>query len=220
MIKDIVAKIHPQMVLDVGCKHGAFTKKLAEYCGKITAIDISCDAIDQARRENISDNISYFCMNALDLRFPDEYFDLVYERISLHHIKKWRDVIDEMVRVSQKYILIEEPLEDPRSQEKKNTIEAQKLYLEIQQEVGYAHYPYVDTDAMENHLKGRGLKVETRIYRTDELTTFDEFFEYYESFVVKTERRSYWRDRLKALRNKFDGQELAINDIFFAYAEK
>jgi ubiquinone/menaquinone biosynthesis C-methylase UbiE len=48
-------------------------------------------------------------MDATNLTFPDDSFDLVFCHALLHHIKDMDRVVSEMRRVSKRYVIILEP---------------------------------------------------------------------------------------------------------------
>jgi ubiquinone/menaquinone biosynthesis C-methylase UbiE len=215
-----VALLKPDDVLDVGCGCGAFTAKLSPYCGKITAVDHSQALIDRCKKENGKPNVVYGCMDGRELAFPDGSFDLVLERTALHHVSEWQKVLDEMIRVSSKHILIEEPIDDPRSEEKKNAIRARKLYLKLQQEVGYPHFEYLLQHSLIDHFRRREIPTESEIVRSDKLVDFDQFFGSFGDFAEKSNRRQYWYDRLEDLRQELASKMLCEEDIVFISAVK
>jgi SAM-dependent methyltransferase len=217
-ILEKVALLKPDKVLDVGCGCGSFTVKLSPHCGEITAIDSSKALIDRCLMENQEPNITYMCMDGRDIRYPKNSFDLVLERATLHHIREWEKALEEMIRVSSKYILVEEPMDDPRSEEKRNTIRAQELMLELQREVGYPHFKYIPLDSLVGHLQIREVFFEKSVTRSDEPMDFDEYFSSFEDFAEKSSRKDYWFERLHRLRQKLDGKMLCKEDILFIIA--
>lgn len=218
MIIDRIAEIRPRVALDVGCRDGGYTIKIAPHCEHITAIDINPKAIDKAKSENPGANINYLCMDGRRIGFPDDNFDLVYERVSLHHIKEWETALDEMMRVSSRYILIEEPLDDWRSAEKENSYRGQQLYLEIQQEQGISHFNYLKLEDFIGYFERRKIKIEYEITKNNELESFDEFFDQFGLFVEKSDRKEYWNDRLNAFREEIAGQSFCKSDLLFIMA--
>lgn len=215
-----ITSLKPVNVLDVGCGCGGFTVQLSPYCGRITAIDFSLALIDRCKRENQRSNIDYVCMDGRNINFPDGSFDLVLERDSLHHILEWQKTLDEMIRVSSGHILVQEPLDDPRSEEKKNTIQAQELMLKLQREVGYSHFKYIPLNSLIAHMQKRGLSFETSVTRRDEPVDFDEYFRSLGDFAEKSSRKEYWFERLYRLRQELDGKMLCKEDILFIMAVK
>ena len=215
-----VASLEPANVLDVGCGCGGFTAQLSLYCGRITAIDYTSALIDRCKRENQRPNIDYVCMDGRNIDFPDDSFDLVLERASLHHILEWEKALDEMIRVSSRHVLVQEPIDDPRSEEKRNTIRAQELILELQREVGYSHFKYIPLNSLIAHMQKRGVSFETSVTRRDEPVDVDEYFSSFGDFANKSRRKEYWLERLNRLRKELDTKKLCKEDILFIAATK
>jgi ubiquinone/menaquinone biosynthesis C-methylase UbiE len=77
-------------VLEYGCGLGNYSAKLSELAAKVHAIDISEVAVLKARetaQNNSLRNIRFHVMNAEELNFPDNYFDVVCGTAILHHLK-------------------------------------------------------------------------------------------------------------------------------------
>jgi SAM-dependent methyltransferase len=215
-----VALLKPDKVLDVGCGCGSFTAKLSSYCGNITAIDSSLELIDRCKRENHQPNITYRCMDGTNIQYPDKSFDLVMERDTLHHIREWEKALDEMIRVSSKFILVEEPIDDPRSEEKKNTMRVQEFLLELQNEVGFSHYKHIVSDLLTGFFQKRNVSIETHIIISENLIDFDEYFSSFGNFAERSKRKAYWYDRLERLRRELNGKMLCEEDTIIIIAVK
>lgn len=215
-----IALLKPSKVLEIGCGCGSFTSKLSPYCGRITAIDLSTELIERCCRENPKPNIDYICMDARNVVYPDAGFDLVCERDSLHHILEWERVLNEMVRLSSKHIWIEEPLDDPRNEAKRNTIQAQRYLLELQIEVGYSHYPHIDLSLLQGYFRDKRMEFETKITKSDQPADFDQYFDTFANFADRSTRKAYWYDRLESLRQEFKGKALCEEDVVFIAARK
>lgn len=215
-----LALLKPEHVLDVGCGCGGFTAKLSPYCGRITAVDSSRSLIDRCEKENHRANVTYLCMDGRDLRFPAGRFDLVLERGALHHVLEWEKVLEEMMRVSSRYILVQEPIDDPRSEEKRNTIRAQELFMELQNEVGFSHHRYLPPDYLNGYFQKRNIPTELQILKSDEPVDFDQYFKSFDDFAKKSGRRKYWLGRLESLRRELDDKKLCEEDTVFIVAIK
>ncbi len=77
-------------VLEYGCGPGSAAWDIAETGGRVTGIDISPVAIDQAKREADDrevTNCQFLVMNAEELEFDDNSFDLVCGSGILHHLE-------------------------------------------------------------------------------------------------------------------------------------
>lgn len=77
-------------VLEFGCGDSSYAVKLNQWGGNVTAIDISDEAIEETRKAvteaGFLNATTLLRMNAEDLEFPDESFDLVIGRAILHHL--------------------------------------------------------------------------------------------------------------------------------------
>jgi len=219
-VLDHIIRLKPQRVLEVACWYGDFTAKIAPHCGQITAIELYPELVDWCRREHSRPNVDFQCQDACHLDFPDRSFDLVFERSSLHHILDWHKVVDEMIRVSSQYVLIEEPIDDLRSPEKRNSIKGRDLLLELQSEVGPPHFKHLDPAALKRQMARQHLVIESNQIKNDETLSFDQFFHDFESFANKSHRPDYLRNRLDEYRNKIQGQRFAQNDRLFVIATK
>jgi len=75
-------------ILEIGCGTGYFTKEIAKTGAQITAIDISPDLIEIAKKETYSFlNINYKIENAYSMSFDDNSFDKVIGSSVLHHLE-------------------------------------------------------------------------------------------------------------------------------------
>ena len=89
-------------LLDVGCGNGFFTfyfDKVCDTCG----VDFSEKmlALNPVEKKML--------MDAKDLKFKDDSFDVVFCHALLHHVEDIDRVVSEMKRVSRKYVVILEP---------------------------------------------------------------------------------------------------------------
>lgn len=145
-------------------------------------------------------------------------FPIVWERASLHHVREWRGVLAEMFRVSAGAVLIEEPLDSDRTHSHRRTIEAQRLFLELQHEVGYQHFPHLEAGELCRAVESAGTVEFREITRRDEPVGFDDFFEGFERFAARSARRGYWMDRLAGFRAGLRGEPLCQEDFLFVAA--
>mgnify|MGYP001178249152 FL=1 len=219
MLLEKIQTLKPVNVLDMGCGAGKFTKVISQYCGHITAIDVSSTLIEQCKKENTLPNVEYLCLDGRNTGFPGKSFDCVIERASLHHMMKWEDAITEMIRLSSKYVLIAEPLDDDRSVEKRNLNEAQELYLKVQHDAGFEHYNHLKKELLLDLLDSKGINYEYKIEKWDDIIEFDEYFGMYEYFADKTSKKEHWMKRLNEFRTKLGGEKLCANDVIHIFFE-
>jgi len=76
-----------QKVLEIGCGMGYFTCSLASSGAEITAIDISPDLLEVARRDCPAENVSFEVQNAYAMTYADKSFDSVVGSSVLHHLE-------------------------------------------------------------------------------------------------------------------------------------
>jgi SAM-dependent methyltransferase len=88
-------------VLEYGCGSGSYAVPMARRGALVTGIDISRRCIEAARREAAAagfPDTEFIVMDAMDMDFPDESFDLVIGTGILHHLDLDR-CFDELLRV-------------------------------------------------------------------------------------------------------------------------
>ncbi|NVO18086.1 MAG: class I SAM-dependent methyltransferase [Bacteroidetes bacterium] len=74
-------------VLEIGCGTGYFTKEIVRTGAAITAIDISPELLDIARKDIQEKNVSFKIANAYALEFPAASFTSVLGSSVLHHLE-------------------------------------------------------------------------------------------------------------------------------------
>ena len=215
-----IKELSPKTALDIGCGCGEFTAGISQYCGHITAIDPSETLITRCKNEHQKPNVEYIKMDGRKLDFPDNHFDLVYEHASLHHMSGWQKAIDEMIRVSKKYIFIGEPHDDPRSKEKQNTIYINKVFLELQHEANYEHYQHFKPEVIEDYLRSRNINFESYIVRLEDPIPFKEYADIFEIFAGRTARKEFWMEKLEEIRKDLSNENLCESDMLYVFGEK
>jgi len=93
-------------VLDVGCGFGGTSRYLAKALGpksQVTGITLSPKQVargtELAKEQGVADNTKFTVMNALDMKFPDNSFDIVWACESGEHMPDKKKYISEMMRV-------------------------------------------------------------------------------------------------------------------------
>jgi ubiquinone/menaquinone biosynthesis C-methylase UbiE len=80
-------------VLEYGCGPGSLAFHLVKYAATVVGIDISEVAIEQAKaraKNERLENVSFLVMDAENLTFADEAFDLICGSAILHHLNLGR----------------------------------------------------------------------------------------------------------------------------------
>lgn len=85
-------------VLELGCGTGYFTRELVKLNVHITAIDISPELIEEAKKAINNENVNFQIQNAYQMYFAENKFDSVVGSSVLHHLDIEK-AISEMFRV-------------------------------------------------------------------------------------------------------------------------
>lgn len=101
-IRKIISIEKETKLLDVGGGNGFFSYYFDKICDT-TCIDYSKKMI------KLNPIKKKYVMDANNLKFGDNSFDIVFCHALLHHVDDMKKVIKEMKRVSKKYIVILEP---------------------------------------------------------------------------------------------------------------
>ena len=105
MIKKLSSKKNPK-ILEIACGTGTFTRELLACFPKarITAVDLSPNYINQARRRFLKNSsVDFMVADATNLPFKDQHFDAVVS-VYLHHelpMKIRKESIEESLRVAK-----------------------------------------------------------------------------------------------------------------------
>jgi ubiquinone/menaquinone biosynthesis C-methylase UbiE len=85
----IVSQAHGKQILEYGCGLGSLAYDLANHGASVTGIDLSAVAIAMATQaaEQAQLNIDFCVMNAEDLQFSDNSFDIICGTSILHHLQ-------------------------------------------------------------------------------------------------------------------------------------
>ena len=86
-------------MLDVGASTGAMDYFLADELGEVHGIDIDTAAIELATREYKKKNLQFAVGDAMDLKFPDESFDIIVCSHVYEHVPDANKLMKEMYRV-------------------------------------------------------------------------------------------------------------------------
>lgn len=104
-IKFVLSKINPgDSVLDLGCGYGRVSVRLTEKAERVIGIDLSEENIELAKYQYKSvDKLDFQIMNAVDMKFSQESFDLticVQNGISAFKVDP-KQLVTEALRVTK-----------------------------------------------------------------------------------------------------------------------
>jgi ubiquinone/menaquinone biosynthesis C-methylase UbiE len=92
-------------VLDVAAGTGHLSRAIAPYVKRVVGLDLTPEMLDQGRREAEQQGLMNVVLEqgeAESLPYPNDAFDLVVTRFSLHHFQEPRGPVHEMVRVCRR----------------------------------------------------------------------------------------------------------------------
>jgi len=108
VLEQIRAAIKPTRMmnlLDLGCGPGIVTAAMAPDVREAVAYDLTPEMLDKAKQrcqEAGLKNVRFELGSAEHLPFPDESFDSVVTRLTIHHFLDPRRVMKEVVRVTRR----------------------------------------------------------------------------------------------------------------------
>lgn len=171
-LKRLVELTQPQSdwrVLDVSTGAGHTALTFAPHVARVTAVDLTPQMLETAHKlanERGVANMEFKPADAHALPFGDNTFDLVTNRIALHHFTDARQAIAEMARVCKSGGLV--ALNDNIVPPDKQTAGAVNHFEKLRDPSHNWCYPTV---RLENMLTDAGLKIE----HVEELTKEMEF---------------------------------------------
>ena len=87
---ELIGDVTGKTILNIGCGAGGHDRKLIELGAKsVLGIDISENMIEEAKKNNTSDNISYKVLSMNNLEEIDMKFDLVISSLAIHYIEDY-----------------------------------------------------------------------------------------------------------------------------------
>lgn len=98
---NLVESMSDGRVLDLGCGSGHGSKRLSEKFTKVTALDVSQQALDYAKDNFFATNIDYVLASGDKMPFEDNCFDTVVAFEVFEHVSNWRGLLSEIKRVAK-----------------------------------------------------------------------------------------------------------------------
>lgn len=143
-LKNSLNKISGGKVLDVGTGVGEFIDLLKENLKdytEIIGIDMNDIALEKAKERFQDENIKFIKMDAENLNFEDNTFDMVCISNSIHHLPNAHKVFNEMKRVLKVggYFVIQEMFCDNQNEAQLTHVYFHHFNAEIQTLLGGYH---------------------------------------------------------------------------------
>jgi SAM-dependent methyltransferase len=105
VVIDMLKNISPEIILDVGCGIGRTMSKFKKYGFEVVGIDNSKKSVSFCGKKGLK--VSE--MDASSMDFADNSFDVVFAEGLLEHFENYNPLVKEMVRVSERYIILVQP---------------------------------------------------------------------------------------------------------------
>ncbi|MCB2299179.1 class I SAM-dependent methyltransferase [Clostridium tagluense] len=143
-IKGVLNNIYGGKVLDVGTGRGEFIDLLKENLKdytEIIGIDMNDIALEKAKERFKDENIDFIKMDAENLKFENNTFDIVSLSNSIHHLPNMQKVLNEMKRVLKPggYFLLQEMFCDNQNENQLTHVYFHHFNAEIQTLTGGYH---------------------------------------------------------------------------------
>jgi 2-polyprenyl-3-methyl-5-hydroxy-6-metoxy-1,4-benzoquinol methylase len=111
-IDDVVGRIAPLSILDVGCGEGVVTERLARLSNARTVgVDLGTEALRREWNARRGAALSFEEGSVYDLRFADDSFECVCALEVLEHLEHPDDALRELARVATRAIVVSVPNE-------------------------------------------------------------------------------------------------------------
>lgn len=91
-------------IMDLGCGSGEVSKKLLDLGYSVVSVDV----VDKVK----VDGVKVIVYNGEKLPFGDKEFDKVLLITVLHHVDKYKELLQEVARVSREVIIVEDVYEN------------------------------------------------------------------------------------------------------------
>lgn len=111
-VTQLTVRVAPLSVLDAGCGEGFVHNHLAARLGgsvAFTGLDLSFDSLDEGRSRG--SRATLLCGSLMQIPFAGTSFDLVVCTEVLEHLSQPAQALDELCRVSRRFVLLSVPCE-------------------------------------------------------------------------------------------------------------
>ena len=112
-LQDLFERAAPRSVLDVGCGEGVLVQRWAKQLrdGRVVGIDLEEPSIQAGWAAHPAPNLEYRVMEAANLPFAEDEFDLASAIEVLEHVPDPEHTVAEMARCARAHLLVSVPRE-------------------------------------------------------------------------------------------------------------
>jgi 2-polyprenyl-3-methyl-5-hydroxy-6-metoxy-1,4-benzoquinol methylase len=110
---ELLDRAAPRSLLDVGCGEGVLVQRWAKRLGggRVVGIDLEEESIQSGWAERTAPNLEYRVMDAGDLPFAANEFELASAIEVLEHVPDPERTLAEMARCAERHLLVSVPRE-------------------------------------------------------------------------------------------------------------
>jgi 2-polyprenyl-3-methyl-5-hydroxy-6-metoxy-1,4-benzoquinol methylase len=112
-LQELFERAAPSSLLDVGCGEGVLVERWARQLGggRVVGIDLEEESIQAGWAERQAPNLEYRVMEAENLPFAADEFDLAAAIEVLEHVPDPEHTLSEMARCAERHLLVSVPRE-------------------------------------------------------------------------------------------------------------
>jgi 2-polyprenyl-3-methyl-5-hydroxy-6-metoxy-1,4-benzoquinol methylase len=112
-LQELFERAAPSSLLDVGCGEGVLVERWARQLkgGRVVGIDLEEESIQAGWAERQAPNLEYRVMEAENLPFAANEFDLAAAIEVLEHVPDPEHTLSEMARCAERHLLVSVPRE-------------------------------------------------------------------------------------------------------------
>jgi SAM-dependent methyltransferase len=113
-LDELFVRADPRSLLDVGCGEGVLVHRWAQRLGesrRVVGIDLEEESIQAGWSERRAPNLEYRVMQAENLPFAEDEFDLATAIEVLEHVPDPEHTLSEMARCAERHLLVSVPRE-------------------------------------------------------------------------------------------------------------
>jgi 2-polyprenyl-3-methyl-5-hydroxy-6-metoxy-1,4-benzoquinol methylase len=112
-LQELFEHAEPRSLLDVGCGEGVLVQRWAQHLGegRVVGIDLEEESIQAGWTERKAPNLEYRVVEAENLPFATNEFDLATAIEVLEHVPDPEQTLGEMARCAERHLLVSVPRE-------------------------------------------------------------------------------------------------------------
>jgi ubiquinone/menaquinone biosynthesis C-methylase UbiE len=201
-ISQALERIDGGLTLDVATGQGGFIEILNKNLRSlqwILGIDVHLPAIKSAQDSNQYSNVSFTSMDARNLAFPSQTFDLANSSASFHHLPDVDGVLREMYRVLKPggFLVIAEMHRDVKTEAQRSSMMMHHWAASIDNALGFTHNPtYSRQHLLDFAERLEALSIETYDWSDHQSDPYDK-----EAIQLRLNVINRYLDRAKDLPN-------------------